>query len=252
MLSTKYPEIDKLIVALLDKTTDTLMGELCGLYLFGSFVNGGFDIKTSDIDLLAMISTDITQLQLNQLRVMHDKFIKQYPEWNDRIEVAYVSAEAMKNFKSNTSTIARISPGEPLHFREMDLDWLMDWYMVQEQSVTLFGPSPTEFIPHITKEEFIANLRNHLPSWVEAAKEARWAGYQSYIILSLCRTLYAVKFGNQISKPDGAEWAIKEYPQWSNLIKHALIWHGSSDKSDSYERQTETEKFVEFAITQAG
>ena len=34
---------------------------------------------------------------------MHDEIIRSYPEWDDRIEVAYVSVDAIKNFKTPES-----------------------------------------------------------------------------------------------------------------------------------------------------
>ena len=62
------------------------------------------------------------------------------------------------------SRIARISPGEPLHYREMDIQWLMDWYQVQEKGATVFGAPPQHYIPYISTEEFIVSLKNCLPS----------------------------------------------------------------------------------------
>ena len=111
-------------------------------------VAGDFDLDKSDIDLLAIVEGDIDDTALVVLGEMHDAFIRSYPEWEDRIEVAYVSVDAMRDFKTHPSRIARISPGEPLHFREMDSQWLMDWYQVQEQDVTVLGP-PLYRISHI-------------------------------------------------------------------------------------------------------
>jgi predicted nucleotidyltransferase len=250
MLLIKHPEVDKLVRKLSDNIIEALDDNLNGLYLFGSLVSGGFDSKTSDIDLLAITKNTISDSELELLRTMHDKFVEQHTSWNDRIEVAYVSQDAMKDFKTKTSQIARVSPGEPLHFRNMDIEWLLDWYMVQEQGLTITGASPKEYIPTITADEFITNIRNRLPTWVEAAKDAKHVGYQSYIILSLCRSLYAIKFGKQTSKPTAGKWALKEYPEWSGLVNLAIDSHGSSDKADSFDTQNETKRFVDFAISQ--
>jgi hypothetical protein len=197
-----------------------------------------------------MIETDITKAELIGLSHMHDTFVRNHPEWSDRIEVAYIGMSAMQKFKMTTVKIARISPGEPLHYRDMDIQWLMDWYMVQEQGLVLQGPPAKTFIPHMTREEFLICLKDGLPSWSEMAKEARHKGYQSYIILSLCRNLYAIKFGKQVSKFEGGEWAIREYPQWADLVQKAEEWHGSPDRSDSLDSQAETVRFVAFALNQ--
>ena len=252
MLNSRYPRVSALIEELFQRIQASMGDRLKGLYIFGSLVAGDFDVKTSDIDLLAIVEADIDSTTLMALKEMHDEIIRSYPDWEDRIEVAYVSVNAMKNFKTHSRLIARISPGEPLHHREMDIQWLMDWYQVQEQGASVFGPPPQQYIPHISHEEFIASLENRLPCWRTDVRDARTIGHQSYIILSLCRSLYAIHHHQQISKIAAGEWASRAFPEWSELIRDALRWHGSSDKSDSLSTQAEAIRFVEFAIGQAG
>ena len=57
--------------------------------------------------------------------------------------------------------------------------------------------------------------------WVEGMKN-RYA--QSYAILTMCRALYACKNGAQVSKLKAAQWALSEYPEWSDLIQEATNW----------------------------
>ncbi len=250
MLKTQHPKIDELIKELAEDLSNTLGNDLKGVYLFGSLVIGDFDPKRSDIDLLAMVAEDINRAQLNSLKQMHDDLVQKHPEWHNRIEVAYVSVGGMKNFKTKTCQIARISPGEPIHYREMDINWLMDWYMVLRYGQTVLGPSPEEFIPDISTQEFIDSLKNYAPIWIKNVKEAHHVGYQSYIILSLCRSLYVYAHGEQVSKIEAADWAAIQYPDWAELIKNALSWKGSPDNSKSPETRAKTEEFVKFALAE--
>jgi len=50
---------------------------------------------------------------------MHAEFIRKRPSWDDRVEVAYVSTRGLRTFKSRASTVAIISPGEPLHLKQV-------------------------------------------------------------------------------------------------------------------------------------
>lgn len=220
------------------------------MYVLGSLVGGGFDTEHSDIDLLAMVETDVTTEELLKLAELHQSFTREHPEWDDRIEVAYVSFEAMKHFKTTTSRIVRISPGELLHYRDMDIQWLMDWHMVLNQGVTVFGPPPSDFMPHITNQEFIGSLKARMPLFADTVKEAKHVGYQSYVILSLCRNLYAIQFGHQVSKIEGGHWAANEYPEWKGLIEQAMLWHGSANMSANLSTQADTERFANFALSQ--
>ncbi|MEK7165733.1 MAG: nucleotidyltransferase domain-containing protein, partial [Patescibacteria group bacterium] len=89
-----------------------------GLYLYGSLVWGDFDREISDIDLLAVTSTGINNKEFDALKIMHDEFVVTHKEWEDRIEVAYVSQQALKTFKDRNSQIAVVSQGEPFHFKD--------------------------------------------------------------------------------------------------------------------------------------
>mgnify|MGYP002076914063 CR=1 FL=1 len=243
--------IGSLVQELSDKILESLNEELLGLYIFGSLIMGDFEPDRSDLDLLTIVEHDINEQRLDNLRKMHTEFIEKYPQWDHRIEVAYVPLEGMKTFKTQTCKIVRISPGEPIHFRDMDVDWLMVWCMVQEHGTVLFGPRPDVFIPHITQQEFIDSLKNYLPEWLEAGKRDDRLAYQSYIILSLCRSMYVFAHGEQRSKVKAANWAKERYPQWSQLIDNALHWKDSQDLSRSPSAQILTEQFINFVLSEA-
>ena len=152
---TPYPTINTLLAQLRTGIQASLGTELIGLYLYGSLVTGDFDATSSDIDLLAATASDIDQEEFEALHTMQHDFVLKNKEWEGRIEIAYLSITALRTFKSHTSKIAIISPGESFHIKEVGIDWLMNWYVVREKGVTLLGPSPTTLIEPISKEEYI-------------------------------------------------------------------------------------------------
>ncbi len=187
---------------------------------------------------------------------MHDDLVLQYPAWVDRIEVAYLSGEALKTFKSQNSRIAIISPGEPFHAKDAGKDWLMNWYLVREKGITLFGPSPTESIPPISKAEFIQAVREFYAGdwrgWINHTKMMRARKFQAYAILTLCRALYAFTKGEQASKKQAALWAATQFPQWSSLINNALLWRAQwrDENVDHEGTLPDTLTFIYFVVDQ--
>src|SRR2546428_449994 len=151
-------------------------------------------------------------------------FANTHKEWDDRIEVAYLSVAALQTVKSQTSKVAIISPGEPFHVKETRKDWVMDWYVVREKGLTLFGPPPKTLIEPISKEEFMQAVKEHTKAWCEWIQDMRKRKQQAYAVLTLCRVLYAYRNGEQASKKQAALWAEKELPAWSQLIQNALVW----------------------------
>ena len=249
---TPYPEIDKLLRHLLDQIQQILGEKLVALYLYGSLVTGDFDKGISDIDLLAVIASELEPQEFERLQQMHLEVIAKNPEWNDRLEIAYLSISALKTFRTQVSQIAVISPGEPFHFKEAGKDWLINWWVVREKGVTLFGPPPPALIEPISREEFLQTVQEHTQAWGEWVNQMENLPGQAYAILTLCRALYAAKNGEQVSKKEAALWAQVSYPQWATLIKKALAWRtgGRSEATDQAAAFSETVSFVHFAIEQ--
>lgn len=245
-----YPDIEKLLSSLLDQMQRILDRRLVGLYLYGSLVAGDFDLEISDIDLLAVTSFDIDDKAFEQLQGMHDDLAAKNPNWDGRIEVQYLSAHALRTFKTQSSQMAAISPGEPFHIKDAGMDWLINWYIVRKKSVTLFGPSPQTLIPPISKQEFLQASREHAKVWVEWTNQSRDGKGQSYAILTVCRALVASQNGEQASKKRAALWVQGQFPQWAWLIQKALVWRAARRvEKAAYEATfSETARFIHFAV----
>ena len=186
---------------------------------------------------------------------MQQSFISRHQACKDRLEIAYLSVEALKTYRWRTSNIAIMSPGEPFHIKEAGKDWPINWYVVREKGVALYGPSPTEIIDPITREEFSENVVEQTKEWrdwIEYGEHGRTRPYQGYAILTMCRALYAFSNGEQASKKQAALWAQRELPQWASLIEAALKWRKAWRDGDVDHEATfpETVRFVHFVVDQ--
>jgi predicted nucleotidyltransferase len=252
MQATAYGHINAFLERLLGEMKGVLGEKLVGLYLFGSLVMGDYDDSVSDIDLLAALTDDIDEATFAALKAMQDGLILEYPQWQDRLEIAYLSVHALRTFKTESSPIGIISPGEPFHIIEAGKDWLMNWYIVQEKGVALFGPPPATLIEPISQDEYVEAVKRHMAAW------RQWSGpewmhsrpSQAYAILTVCRALYTVRYGEQPSKIRAAEWAAKELPEWAELIRQAVEWRQAWRETDVDAAATleETRRFVRVGI----
>ena len=244
---TLYPHINALLADLLTRIHSILGEKLVGLYLYGSLVWGDFDNDTSDIDLLAALSTDLDKQEFHALHAMHTDIAHIYAAWDGRIEVQYFSLYGLQTFKSQATSMANISPGEPFHLIQSGKEWLMNWYFVRENGVILHGPDPKTIIAPISKEEFIVATQDYAKTWRERIKDTKPSRpSQAYAILTVCRAFYTSKKGEQVSKKQAALWAEKELPEWSSLIQNALLWRKEWRNEHVNHEATyeETEQFV--------
>jgi hypothetical protein len=248
MKITEYPQVNQALGVLLTNLQKTLGNNLVGLYAYGSLAWGDFDEDTSDIDLLAGVKTPINQEEFEKLKQMHQSFVKDYPEWDDRIEIQYLSLDALRTFKTKESEVVTISPGEPIEKRMVGKHWLMNWWMVREKGLTIYGPDPKTIIEPISKEEFIESVKDHVENWNEWVKTMQRRSAQAYAILTMCRAYYAYKFGDQVSKKQAAQVVQNEFPEYSELIQNALIWRNTekTGTQEDKENYPKTEEFVNF------
>jgi hypothetical protein len=168
------------------------------------------------------------------------------------LDVAYLPARALQTFKTEKTRITAISPGDPFERKEAGYDWLINWHEVRRNSVTLFGPPPQHIITPISREEFIDAVKAQVMDWREWIKvnRERSRGYHAYAILTMCRSLYACQFGEQVSKQEAASWAKQELPEWSSLIDDALQTRMAPTRHDVDPATPfpETSRFVNFVI----
>ena len=87
MLVAQDTEIEALLGRLTDEIQHNSNDSLVGLYVYGSLVTGDFDKDRSDIDLLAVVDSDVDGDTFDRLDRMHARCVEYHPGWEDRIEV---------------------------------------------------------------------------------------------------------------------------------------------------------------------
>ena len=238
-----------MLSSLLSDIKQVLDKKLVGLYLYGSATAGDFDPDLSDVDLLAAVQTDITHKEFSALEKMHDDFVQKHPKWKDRIEVAYLSLHGLKTFKNERSQIVVVSPGEPLNIHDAGHDWLINWYVIQENGIALFGPNQNTLIPKISRDEYVDWVKKQALAWRERINdfdEQTTRGTAAYAVFTMCRAMYAARYGQQASKNYAISWIKNEFPQWTSLLDSAQDWRKRQWDAKKETIGSELPKVIEF------
>lgn len=247
-LYTDFPIVNYLLGELLSGLQSILKENLIGVYVYGSLVWGDFDEGCSDIDVFVALSQEMSLQEFGSLEALHHKLAKDFPAWNDRIEVAYASYNLLQHFKTETGKIAVISPGEPFNIKSAGTDWLINYYLLQRKSLNLFGPSPMQIIAPVSNSEFVTNVKKQAIEWQDWVIHTRESlGFQYYAVLTLCRALYVLHHQEQPSKLKAGIWAKNQFQKWQELIQRALTKAGLTDANQALieENYQEVTAFVD-------
>jgi hypothetical protein len=185
--------------------------------------------------------------QIAELGRPHLDIVNEMPRCNDRVEAVYLSARALKQFRTESSGAARISSGEPFHAIQIDHRWLIDWYQLRRIGIPLEGPPPTTLVPEISEDDYVEAVRQHMIASSAWAGPLAAPGAQAYTILTMCRALRTLRTRQYVSKREAARWACEELPEacephpsgldWREHARGGSATHGEGDRAA-------TERFV--------
>lgn len=224
-----HPEVDALLRELLEGARALLGPRFVGAYLFGSLTTGDFD-EDSDVDLLVVTDDALPPETLDGLRALHTRLAARPSRWATQLEVSYLPRRALRRH----DPADRLHPhldrgrGETLQLKEHDSDWVVQRHTLRERGLTLAGPDPRALVEPVSPDD-LRRAMHELLWWPAALLEdpspiAR-RGYQTYIVLTMCRVLYTLRHGAVVSKRAAADWAAATLdPRFAPLI--GRTWAG--------------------------
>lgn len=246
---TPYPDVNAVLLALLDETRAVLGERFVGLYLYGSLSSGDFNPNSSDIDFLIITEGTLPDELITALEAMHTRLWASKMKWAAKLEGSYLPLACLRRYNPADGPFPGINEGKFAVARHSS-DWIIQRYILREHGVVVAGPDIRPLIDPVSPDDIRTAVRGILNEW--------WRGilgdpnfwqrrdYQAFGTLTMCRALYALQFGTMVSKPMAAHWAQAEFPQWTGLIERALAWpHGKQ-----IDEIPATLDFVRFVLAQ--
>ena len=226
---TPYPDVHEILGLLLAKVKEILQDQFVGMYMFGSLATGDFD-QHSDIDVLFVTKDEINADVFSSLQGMHAQLACIDSPWSTQLEVSYIPQKALRHFDPADSFHPHLDRGggETLHWMAHESNWIIQRHILRERGIILAGPAPRSLIDPISASDLRQAVVNVLPLWakpiLEDPLQIHNRGYQSYVVLSLCRMFYTLQCGTIISKRGAADWAQDSLnKQWAPLIARAWL-----------------------------
>ena len=205
---------------------DALGDNLIAVYLHGSAVLGGFRWDRSDLDILALSRSRLSDDQLR--RVVLALGALDYPA--NGLEFSLMTAAEAKQpafpaprFQLHMTTGGRDRAVKVVdgRARDGDPDLTLHLAVCRASGIAIVGPSPRLTLAEVPKSAMLSAMRD----------EVRWAREHAsleYLVLTGARLWLFVETGRISSKVEAGEWAATRYDE-PGVIERALARQGGAE-----------------------
>ena len=236
------PDMDYVIESFVSHSRQILGENLVGVYLHGSAVMGCFNPAKSDLDFIVVIAHPMTD---ETKRAYMDMVLALNVDGPAKgIEMSIVLREVCKPFVYPT-------PFE-LHFSERHIKWYNEnpadyvqkmngtdkdlaahFTVIRARGKCLWGAPVSDVFAEVPATDYMDSLWEDI---CDAPEEIE--NNTMYLVLNLARVMAYKKEGLILSKKEGGEWALKNFPEeFTPVIRAALEeYAGASGKTVSKER----------------
>ncbi len=254
-MSALDPAVNALLKVLQPNIQDILGDDLIGLYLDGSLALGDFD-AASDIDFVAVVTDEIagTSPRFAALYAMHERIATLDTPWAIQLEGSYISARALQRHDPALVQHPNLErgSGERLKMAAHDEMWSVHRQVLREHGIVLAGPHPRTLIDPVDPEQLRDAMRMGLPwlaGFLHEPTKIALRGYQSYIVLTVCRMRYTLAHGTVVSKPAAARWVQAALGEpWSGLIARAWMGRSAPDQPADASEVAATLAFIRMTL----
>lgn len=255
---TANPRVDRLIEELFASIQAIFGPHLVGLYLDGSLTSGDYD-QDSDVDFVAVTDGEISTETFAALQAMHDRLAAQDPLWGVQFEGSYLPDYALRRYDPAHCSYPNLErgTGERLKLWAHDETYDVHRYILRERGIVLAGPPPASLIDPVPPDQLRSVMGALLSSWgvniLRNPQHIQSRGYQSYVVLSICRILFTLQSGEIVSKPAALAWARANLEaRWQGLLERA--WQGRSNPGMDIDPQDLDQTFdlLRYTLRRAG
>lgn len=254
---TPYADVNTLLHRVLSGAQAILGDHFIGMYVEGSLACDAFD-AASDIDFVVVTRAEITGELFGALQALHDRIASSDSPWATELEGSYISQSALRRYDMANAVHPNIErgPGERLKLVDHDAGWNIHRYLLRERGITLAGPAPRTLVDAVAPDDLRRAMRASLPNWavrlLDTPALVQHRGYQSYIVLTVCRVLYTLQHGTVVSKRVAADWAGQYLDQrWTPLIEQAWAGRQNPQQAASPEDVKATLELLRYAVEQS-
>ena len=217
MLLKGVKDMKQSIEIMRERIINILSNNNPSIYLYGSIVLNDFKFGWSDIDILCLTKTKISEVQADQLLNLRQELLREYKDnlYFRSFEGGFLSINSFINNEEDRVVYWGTS-GE----RIIDKYNFDPFSMIEliENGDLIYGNEVRERLTYPSKVEIIKAVQNHYEIIRKYAVNTNRSLYSAGWLLDIARCIYTIKTGKVISKTEAGKWALD-----NNLVPDAVI-----------------------------
>ncbi len=254
-MKTSVPELNNVLLELIQSAKQILGSQLIAAYLQGSFALGDWD-SHSDVDFLIVLKDELPADVLPHLQIMHSRIYALPSAWAQHLEGSYISQKVL--LETNTSIpLWYLDNGSHELILDTHCNTLVTRYTTREYGIALHGADAETLIEPVVADQLKLEVSAVMQNWGAEILESptkidtRW--YQQSVVISYCRMLETLHTAQVKSKRSAARWGEQNLEaRWHDLI--AIAWHEHAIQRENYKKPadpndvTRTVKFIRYVL----
>ena len=245
--------LEKITDEFVKRSAEILKDGLCGVYLHGSSVMGCFNPEKSDIDLIIVVNSHLTD---ETKRALLDMTVELNSISTPKgIEMSIVKKDVCKPFVYPTPYELHFSAGHlewyeedpDEYIREMngvDKDLAAHFSVIRARGKCLYGLPIDEVFGEVPKADYMDSL------WFDISDARKdMVEHPTYMILNLARVLTYCRENAVLSKKEGGEWAVKNLPAEFHPLIMAALEEYTKGKNAAYDREISA-RYAKYMLNQ--
>ncbi len=255
---TPYADINAVLHDFEGRIRAILGNHFVGMYVYGSLAVGDFDPRHSDIDFIVVTDADLSDDLCAALREMHARFDESGSVWAAKVEAAYIPLEALRHAGPTAAKYPQIEKHKTLVREPLEMGWAFQRHTLLEHGIVVSGPELRTLIGPADPDALRRAIVPITNGWLEQARhDPDWLAWvrqqdaRSFVVLTLCRSLWTLQFGSVTSKAAAARWAQEQLePRWARLIERSLEQRSSAGDIPEGEME-DTIALIRFTLEEA-
>ena len=189
------------IVNILEQNTPSI-------YIYGSYVLNDFKLGWSDIDILVLTESQITEQQAKSLVGLRQAMLAVKPDnpYYRSFEGGMLTLDAFLSKKTDRVVYWGTSGERITDSYAFDSFGMAE---LVESSVLLYGKDVRKELKYPSFHELYADVKHHYETIRKYAHTTGWSFYSFGWMLDIARCIYTLRTGKIIAKTNAAEWALE-------------------------------------------